>query len=140
LLLLTLGGPAVAQADSSKPTQTKLDIRVIHATNDKAHVDSKIKDLVKEFSSLKFTAYTLLDEMTIPLAIGSSGRVQLPNGVWMRVVAKSFGPGGALRLEIDSEKPRFKTAVMVTPGATIAVGGPPFRNGALIFAITPARR
>jgi hypothetical protein len=74
--------------------------------------------------------------MKIEVQLGASTRVQLPNKMWMQVQAKSSPQAGMIQLGISSDKPKFKTKVNIRPGATIAVGGPPFDKGSLIFAIT----
>jgi hypothetical protein len=92
--------------------------------------------MVKSFPKLGFNAYELKDEATLQLELGSAGRIQLPNREWMSVRAKQLTPDGKLRLELAVEELKFKTTVTITEGATLAVGGPSFGDGALILAIT----
>lgn len=132
LLLLVVSSPASLLAAE----QVRLSIKVIHAHNRGQQIDPKLAELVREFAGLKFTAYELKDEATFALELGSAGRMQLPNGEWMLIRPKDLVEGGKLRLEMEAEKLKFKTLVAVAPGATLAVGGPPFEGGALILAVT----
>ena len=133
-ILLFLGASDVAFANSEK--RITLDIQVIHASHAGSQIDPKLAKLVQGFSNLDFTSYALKDEMKIDVQLGASTRVQLPNKMWMQVQASPSKQPGMIQLGISSEKPKFKTKVNIRPGATIAVGGPPFEKGSLIFAIT----
>ena len=132
LLFLSASDFAFANSDN----RITLDIQVIHASHQGKQVDAKLKKLVQGFSNLDFTAYALKDEMKIDVQLGASTRVQLPNKMWMQVQANASKQPGMIQLGISSERPKFKTKVNIRPGATIAVGGPPFEKGSLIFAIT----
>jgi hypothetical protein len=133
-ILLFLGASDIAFANSDN--RITLDIQVIHASHIGKQVDAPIQKLVQTFTNLDFTSYPLKDEMKIEVQLGASTRVQLPNKMWMQVQAKSSPQAGMIQLGISSDKPKFKTKVNIRPGATIAVGGPPFDKGSLIFAIT----
>jgi hypothetical protein len=134
LVVATLLALVAAPARAAEPVH--LGIKVIHAHNRDATVDPKLKDLVKEFSSLKFKAYALKDEAMFNLELGSAGRMQLPTKDWMTVRPRELSADGKLRIEMEVEKIKFKTTVAIGPGATLAVGGPPFEDGALILAVT----
>jgi hypothetical protein len=125
--------PQLARAQAP---QVHLGIKVIHAHNHGTAVDPKLASLVKEFQGLKFTAYELKDEATFQLDVGSSGRMQLPSEAWMTVRPREVAADGKLRLEMEVEAIKFKLTVAIAPGATLAVGGPPFKDGALILAVT----
>ena len=129
--------PAYSAAES-KPAGTimALKLKVIHATKGRVDVPASLKKLVEPFASLGYTSYVLTDEISVSLSLGASSRVEMPNGMWMEVRAEQLTSNGMLKLEISSKKPKFKTRVNVGEGATIAVGGPPHKSGALIFAIT----
>lgn len=133
-ILLFLSASYVAFANSEN--RITLDIQVIHASHSGKHVDAQIQKLVQSFTNLDFTSYSLKDEMKIDVQLGASTRVQLPNGMWMQVQANPSKRPGMVQLGISSEKPKFKTKVNIGLGATIAVGGPPFEKGSLIFAMT----
>ncbi len=131
LVLLTVWLlPAVGAA---KPES--LNIKVIHAHNRSTAVDPRIEKLVKQFK-LAFTAYELKDEAEFSLELGSIGRMQLPGGEWMSVIAKELAADGKLKLELTVDKLKFKSTVSIDPGATLAVGGPAQQDGALLLAIS----
>ena len=133
-VLLFLGASDIAFANSDN--RITLDIQVIHASHQGKQVDAKLKKLVEGFGNLDFTSYILKDEMKIDVQMGASTRVQLPNKMWMQVQASASKQPGMVQLGISSDKPKFKTKVNIRSGATIAVGGPPYERGSLIFAIT----
>ena len=124
------------QAHGQVQQRYTLQIKVIHASSQGNQIDPALRQLAREFSKLSFTSYALKDQMQLQVIAGASSRVQLPNGMWMQVRAEKSNPNGMLGLVVSSDKPRFKTRVNVKAGATIAVGGPPYEQGALIFAIT----
>ena len=131
LLLLAVWLLPAAVAAKPEP----LNIKVIHAHNKSKIVALRIEKLVKQFK-LAFTAYELKDEAEFNLELGSIGRMQLPSGEWMSVVAKELGADGKLKLDLTVDKLRFKSTVSIDPGATLAVGGPAQQEGALLLAIT----
>ncbi len=133
-ILLFLGAGDIAFANSDN--RITLDIQVIHASHIGKQVDAPIQKLVQTFTNLDFTSYALKDEMKIEVQLGTSTRVQLPNKMWIQIQAQPSPQAGMVQLGISSDKPKFKTRVNIRSGATIAVGGPPFDKGSLIFAIT----
>ncbi len=114
----------------------QLNIKVIYAHSKSKLIDPKLKDLAKQFSKLKFTAYELKDEGSYTLDIGASGSLQLPGGEWMKVIAKEMTPEGMLRLDLVVDKPRFRSTAIIAAGATLAVSGPKQESGSLILAVT----
>ena len=105
----------------------------------RSKLDPKLKDLASAFKKLDFTAYELKDEATFNLEMNSTGRMQLPSQDWMTIkTLGTVGPNDKLRLQLEVKKLKFKTTVAIDPGATLAVGGPPFQDGALILAVTRA--
>jgi hypothetical protein len=122
-------------ASAAEAAPVKLEIKVIHAHNQGTEIDPKLVKLVKQFASLRFSSFQLKDEASFNLEIGASGRLQLPGGEWMRLNAKSL-EAEKLRLELAVKKLRFKSTVVIADGATLAVGGPAFEDGALILAVT----
>ncbi|MEC9464870.1 MAG: hypothetical protein VX834_03745 [Myxococcota bacterium] len=137
-LMGSLAPSTQAEPQFTQPKIMNLKLKVIHATKGKEQVPKALKKLVEPFASLGFTSYVLTDEISVSLSLGASSRVEMPNGMWMEVRAAELASNGMLKLEISSKKPKFKSRVNVGEGATIAVGGPPHENGALIFAITRA--
>ncbi|MEM6732175.1 MAG: hypothetical protein AAF658_11510 [Myxococcota bacterium] len=135
--LLSVAGAlgVLALAGNAKAAQVPLAIKVIHATKDGKTVDPKLKGLVKDFKGLAFTNYSLLDEATFTIELGSTGRMQLPSKAWMTVVPVEL-KGDKLKLEIGIKEHKFKTKVTIKEGATLAVGGPKYDRGVLILAVT----
>jgi hypothetical protein len=116
----------------------KLAIRVVHASNVSQKVDAKLQDLAKELAALKFTSFELKDEATFELENGAVGRMQLPSKQWMTVTPLGLSADGKLKIDLAVKDLKFKTTVALGPGATLAVGGPAYQEGALILAVTRA--
>ena len=133
LLIGALGFPSSALA-----AEHALKIKIIHATKKGAAVDPEIKSLAADFSQLKFTSFRVVDKAEIKVSVGGSSKFQLPNGLWMTVLLKEVAKDGALRLQIEAAKLKFKSQIGIKAGGTVAVGGPSYKDGALIFALSRA--
>ena len=120
----------------SGPASLPVDLRVIYAHNDGTEVDARIKDLLPTFASLRFSAYVLKSQGEFSLSPGTSVRAQLPDATMLEIATRSINAAGQLRLDIEIKKIKFKTTVAIAPGATLAVGGPPYEKCSLIFALT----
>lgn len=122
-------GPSHASSDVS------LSIKVIHAKKGERFVDRRLRALVKDLRGLPFSSYTLKDEATLKLELGSTGRLQLPNQAWMSVTPRSLD-NKKLRLDLEVKDYKFKTTVSIQSGKTLALGGPRYDGGILILAVT----
>ena len=129
LLLLFMHSPAFG-------AEASLEVKVIHATRSGLGVDPELKPLVADFAKLKFTSYKVLDRASIKLGPKSTSRFQLPNGVWVEVNPIELSEKGVWRVRIEAPRLKFKSVVAINPGGTVAVGGPSYKSGALIFALT----
>jgi len=125
-------------APSVRAETFALKIQVVHAHNSRAHVDAQLRTLVQDFPKLakKFRAFELKDHGTFNLHAGATGRMQLPNGRWMNVVVEGLSKDKKLRIRIEAKELKFTATAAVDPGATLAVGGPPYDKGSLILVLT----
>ncbi len=119
----------------AEPKTHELEILVVHGRTTGNQVDKRLKKLAKELEPLKFKSLKLADKATFKLALGSSGRMQLPGKEWMTVRALGLTPDGKLRVEIEVKKLEFKATVAIAAGARVAVRGPAFEDGTLILAV-----
>ena len=117
-----------------------IEVKVIHATRSGTSVDAELKSLVADFAKLKFTSFKTLDRARIELVPGSSSSFQLPNGLWIEVGLQDKSEQGGWRIFIKAKKLQFKSVIAISPGGTVAVGGPVFKGGALIFALSRTKR
>ncbi len=131
LALVLLGAPAVARAAAP----VVLDVKVIHAHNKSAVVDPRIAGIVKDLGALKYTGYELKDQATFNLEPKAVGRMRLPSGAWLTLTPLDVSDD-KLRLELEVKELKFKTVVSIAKGATLAIGGPAYDQGALILAVT----
>ena len=116
-----------------------LKINIIHATKSGVEIDPEIKSLARDFSQLKFTSFKIVDKAQINAAVGGSSKFQLPNGLWMDVTLLQVDKNGGMRLRFEAKKLKFKSTIAIKPGGTVAVGGPSYKDGALIFALSRAK-
>ena len=123
-------------ATNSLAGEHSLSVKVIHATKSGVEIDPEIKSLARDFSQLKFTSFKIVDKARINVAIGGSSKFQLPNGLWMKVTLLSVDKDGGMRLQIAAKKLKFKSTIAIKLGGTVAVGGPSYKGGALIFALS----
>ena len=135
LLLIPIVGSFFI-ASNSLAGGDPLNIKIIHATKGGVEVDAEIKSLANDFSQLKFTSFKIIDKAKIDVAIGGSSKFQLPNGLWMKVTLLRVDKDGGMRLKIEAKKLKFKSTIAIKPGGTVAVGGPSYKEGALIFALS----
>jgi hypothetical protein len=114
-----------------------LEIRVVHAHKNNAKVDPRVKDLLVELPLLqkKFSGFELKDSATFKLIEGAAGRMQLPNGKWMNVFSQGE-TAKKLRIKVEVKELKFSATASIDRGATLAVGGPPYKDGSLILVMT----
>ena len=114
----------------------RLGVQIIYASHDTAGTDPRLRGLVKSFGGLRYESYQLRDEATFSLEAGTAGRMQLPNRAWLSLRPQGMGEDGRVRLELEVDDLQLKSTLALAPGATVAVGGPRFAEGALILAVT----
>jgi len=121
-----------------------LEVTVAHASMSGSEIHPALVEIARNLRQLfeqrgihfEFTSLRLKDEAVFKLAIGSSGRMQLPNGKWMTIQVSSLDQAkGMLRLVIAVEKLDFKATVGIAAGATAVLPGPDYQGGRLILVI-----
>lgn len=113
-----------------------LAVRVVYAHNKTNGIDPKLKKLVRELKSLKFTAYELKDAQVLQLELGIAGTIELPSKDTLTIRPRELADGDKLRVDLEIEKIKLKTTSSIAKDGTLAIGGPPYEDGALIIAIT----
>jgi hypothetical protein len=117
-----------------------LEVKVIHATRSGVGVDAELGELARDLKKLNFTSFKVLERSMLQVTKGATSRFKLPNGLWMEISPQELSAEGVWRLQISSKKIKFKSVVAINPGGTVAVGGPGYKGGALIFALTRTRK
>jgi hypothetical protein len=133
--LILCAGIAACQARPA-PTERRLGVQVIYASHEATGTDPRLRAVIKGLGSLRYESYQLRDEATFSLETGSAGRMQLPSQSWLSLRPRGLSEDGRLRLELEVDDWQLKSTLALSPGATVAVGGPPFGDGALILAVT----
>ncbi len=115
------------------------DIKVIHASTGKNHVDPGLNSIISELESVfKYTSYRLLKDETLNLNFGQKGQVNLPGKRTLEVVPIKM-ENKRIRYQILIRKINriiFKTQVLLKNNSSITIGGPKFKKGTLLFNIS----
>ena len=135
-LCISLGLGVTLPTSRVEAAEHALKIQIIHATKSGKAVDPELRSLVRDFSQLKFSSFRIIDRAQIKVAVGATSKFQLPNGLWMDVALKELDRAGGLRLNVSAQKLKFKSTIAIKPGGTVAVGGPLYKGGALIFTLS----
>ena len=133
LALLTVLSPALA-ADT-----VLTRVKVIHAATGSAHIDPGLKDISQELKSVfRYTAYRLVNETQMTLAVDQEGKVALPGKRTLTVIPVNLtGKRIQYRIQIRKNKKKiFQTQVQLKNNRSITIGGPKFNKGVLIFNIS----
>lgn len=116
-----------------------LEVKVVHATRSGVGVDAELGELARDLKKLNFTSFKVLERSRLQVKRGTTSRFKLPNGLWMEIAPQEMSDEGVWRLQISSQKIKFKSVVAIDAGGTVAVGGPAYKGGALILALTRTR-
>ncbi len=132
-------------ARQAHAAEHELKVAVAHASHSGNEIHPTLVDIAKSLRQLfeqrginfEFKSLRLKDEAVFKIVLGSSGRMQLPNGKWMTIEAASLDASkGMLKLAIAVEKLDFKATVGIAAGATAVLPGPDYQDGRLILVIT----
>ncbi len=132
LLILTVSVPAAARK------AVVADVRVIHATTGKNHMDPGLRNLGAELKSVfRYTSYGLLQNRRLHLSHNRTGTVALPDQRTLEITPVSFS-GDRIKFRfriVKSGRQMFRTEVLLKNGRSITIGGPAYRGGVLLFNI-----
>ena len=137
-VLLLLFGFAEAEAIDADAFQ--LQIRVIHARTDGAGLDPRLQDLKVDLGQLNYRSFKLLDGHKKQVFSRETVALEFPGNRWLNVRTKGVAKDGSLKIRLSIRDLRFKVKAKVRPGSTILVGGPPHDGGAIVLAVTAAKK
>ena len=134
--------PAAPQKKLLKAGSINVTAFVIHASKEGEFVDDAIKPLVANLDALSFTSYKLIgrSEQVVPLK--GAARFALPEGGGELVVSpveqylEHTDEGKSVEvIQVKAEMPALKTKLKIFNGATVLMGGIPFKEGRLFVAL-----
>lgn len=122
-------GPQSAKAEES----AKIDVRVIHATPGKAHIDPKLKDISKHFKRFAgFQRFDLVKRESMSLGMKETGTATMPNGKKLKLTYRGTSKKYVkLRLILGD----LQMNIRVYQGGVFFHGGSRYKGGSLIVAV-----
>lgn len=127
--------PAVAHAGGSVTVR----VTVIHASKKGHKVDARLRGLKRQLASFAFTSYKLLSQRSVSVGFGQTGKVSLPGGRVLKVVPERRDKGGKLKVRLTIAH-LVDTTYAIAQGGTLIIGGPRYKGGVLILAVTQTAR
>ncbi|NOY52752.1 MAG: hypothetical protein GXP58_03940 [Deltaproteobacteria bacterium] len=136
--LILMWGAAVVPADAGV---FHIDVQVILASNSDEGFDPRLLALKKDLLALNYISFQLLDSQGLAVERGETGRLQVPGGRVMEVTPERFSKGKILlRVRINQgESSILTTRLRIEDHGTVILGGPPYRHGFLVLAVTANR-
>jgi len=118
-----------------------VEVQVILASNSDAGFDPRLLALKKDLPALNYSSFQLLDSQGLSVKRGETGRLQVPGGRVMEVTPEGFKKGKILlRVEVHQGKASILTTrLRIEDHGTVIIGGPPYRHGFLVLALTANR-
>ena len=113
-------------------------VKTILASQDSAHVDPQLKNLVRELKSVfRYTSYRLLSENRLRLQITQTGTVALPGNRILRITPTGIrGKRAELNVVIlKNNRQIFQTSIQLLNRKSITIGGPRHKKGILLLNI-----
>ena len=115
------------------------DVKVIHASTGPRHIDPGLNKFIHELKSVfKYTSYRLIKSQRMNLRFTERGRITLP-GKRALIIIPTNMEGKRIRYQINIKRNKrsiFQTRVLLKNNDSITIGGPPLKNGVLLFNIS----
>jgi hypothetical protein len=123
---------------STALAQVQTRVRIIEASNVGSNIDSSLRDVTGQISSLfSFSSYRLLKEETFTLQKDQPVSMPVHPGRSLELtLIKQRREGAEVRVKIKREgSDILNTQVRLTPGRTVSIGGPKHREGTILIAL-----
>ncbi|MBI5379642.1 MAG: hypothetical protein HZA23_05745 [Nitrospirae bacterium] len=136
IAVLVLGWCLVLPAEAV--SGAAVEVRVIYGTHAERGLDPQLQSLQGELRPLNYSAYRLLDRRSFRLPFGRSWEVSLPDDRVLIIVPRNAERGMInLRVMVAGRGGTVvNTTLRLASGGTVIVGGPAYRQGVLILAVT----
>lgn len=123
---------------STASAQVQTRVRIIEASNVGSNIDSSLRDVTGQISSLfSFSSYRLLKEETVTLQKDQPVSIPLHPGRSLELtLIRQQREGAEVRVKIKREgSDVLNTQVRLTPGRTVSIGGPKHREGTILITL-----
>ena len=136
LFMATSLWPSLAQAKNSY----QINIRVISAQASGAGIDAALKPFARDLKAMPFKSYKLLDSQSKRMRKGESVSMQFP-GPKRFLKVKALGrQGDKFRFTIAIDSLRFRTTAAIPEHGTLVIGGPKYKGGVILLALSAAEK
>jgi len=125
-------------SNSTALAQVQTRVRIIEASNVGSNIDSSLKDVTGQISSLfSFSSYRLLKDETVTLQKDQPVSIPVHPGRSLELtLIKQRRVGAEIRVKIKREgSDVLNTQVRLTPGRSVSIGGPKHREGTILIAL-----
>lgn len=119
--------------------EIKINVKVILASNQGKVADKDLHDIQKKLKNLfKYSSYQLLKKQSLLIAKGKSGQIPLTEKKALHIkFLNEAGKSVEIAVEIlEKGKKIFKTKAKIQKKKTLLIGGPKYKEGVLIMAIS----
>jgi hypothetical protein len=115
-----------------------IEVRIIHASNADKAFDPRLMDLQKDLQTLNYMSFEQLDTVGLSLDKGKTGKVNLPGGRIMELTPADFEKGKInMNVKImEKGSSILTTRLRIANHGTVILGGPSYKQGFLVLAIT----
>ncbi len=136
--LMLLWGAAVPPAHGE---MFHIEVQVILASNSDEGFDPRLLALKKDLLALNYISFQLLGNKGLAMERGKTGRLEVPGGRVMEVTPERFEKGKViLHVKInEGDASLLTTRLRIRDHGTVMLGGPPYRHGFLVLAVTANR-
>ena len=142
-LLLTAGpvlaqpAPATTQTSVAFSRPVSIQMLVVHATDSKPGLDSRLEALKNAFGYFKYKGYWLLSAQQNSVSIGDSTTFTVEGGRRVKVTLVSVDEQRArVRVEMSNKDGKLlDTTVSISRNGTFVVAGPRYEDGILMLPL-----
>lgn len=130
--------PAQVTASDAARGKVRIDALVVHATNQGASVDPRLRGLQRKLTHLRYSSYKVLSSHTDTIAPGQTATVAVVGGRRLKVAFLERTPKHArVRIQVfKGNDKKLDTQVQLPRDQAFVVAGPKHEGGVLLFPIT----
>lgn len=137
--VVTLPGTVNQAREAPRAQKVTVGMMVVHATDAHSDVDSRLRNLTRYLSHMRFTGYELLGTHQAALAPGGSQSFSIQGNREMTITLLSKDDKQVrLRVQITAGRGSklVDTTLSINRNGTFIVAGPKYRDGILVLPLT----
>jgi hypothetical protein len=130
--------PRDRYAEQGKSDKVALRVMVVHATSTGNKIDSRLQNLTKYLSHLKYTSYELLQTHTAELGANGKQSFAIEGGfkVTIELLSKEQSKARMRVVMARGAEKLLDTTLSVNRNGTFIVAGPKYKGGILVLPLT----